>query len=301
MLPTDRKLDFFIVGAQKAGTTSLYNYMSQHEDIFLPFNKDFFAFNDDPHYGVSELRLPQYYREYAGQEVIGGSNVQVLPFETAIGTLHAYRPDIKIVVMLRNPIDRAHSAFWMMRRAGLEPCETFEAALKLDADRGTSDDFRTRAELRYIDHGFYDQQLANVFRFFKPEQVHIALFDDLANDPQETTGSILSWLGVTSGDKGIDFGFRSNESSMPQSPKLESLIRSQGPWKRAYHRVVPLRLRILVNERVISRMEESILQPFQYPGLARTTRERLLDLYRPHLERLSALLGRDLGQWQRLD
>lgn len=301
MLLADRKLDFFIIGAQKAGTTSLYDYLSQHRDIFLPSSKDFFAFNDDPHYGVSESKLPEYFRNYAGEVVIGGSNVQVLPFENAIRNLRDYRPDIKIVIMLRNPIDRAYSAYWMMRRAGLEPCETFEAALQLDTERAHNHDFRTRAELRYLHHGFYDEQLANVFRYFEPAQVHIALFDDLATNPQETTDRVLSSLGLTSCNSEIDFDFRSNESSMPRSPMLESLIRGRGAWKRLYHKAVPLRFRILVNDRVMSGIERKLLQPYRYPKLAADTRERLVEIYRPHLDRLGALLGRDLSSWQRLD
>lgn len=300
MLPKDRKLDFFIIGAQKAGTTSLYDYLAQHEHVYLPFNKDFFAFNEDPHYGITEAALPSYYRDYAGQELVGGSNVQVLPFADAIANLHHYRPDIKVVVMLRNPVDRAYSAFWMMRRTGLEPCKSFEAAIDLEDERSSSSDFRTRAELRYLEHGFYDEQLIKLFNVFDPKQVFVALFDDLAADPQKTTETLLAWLGASSGTEGIDFDFRSNESSLPRSARLEALIRSQSGWKRAYHRTIPLGLRNAVNKHVIARVEDLILQPFQYPTLAEDTRQRLLSLYRPHMERLSTLIGRDLSPWQQL-
>ena len=112
----NRKIDFFIVGAAKAGTTSLYRYLRQHEDIYLPPNKDFFVFNDDPTYGVPVSKIGVYYRKYGGEPLVGGSNVMIMRFAGAVRNLHHYNPDARLIVMLRNPVDRAYSNYWMMRR-----------------------------------------------------------------------------------------------------------------------------------------------------------------------------------------
>ena len=187
----DRKLDFFIVGAQKAGTSSLYRYLAQHEAIFLPQSKDFFAFNEDPTYGVPGPKLSAFYRSYAGQPLVGGSNVQIMPFPEAIRNLHEYNPEILPIAMLRNPVDRAYSAYWMMRRIGREPCATFEAALAEDSRRANCGGFRDKAELRYLEHGNYCDQIDMLYRYFDREGVYVALFDDLVENPEQVTREIL--------------------------------------------------------------------------------------------------------------
>ncbi len=293
----DRKLDFFIVGAQKAGTSSLYQYLAQHQGIFLPKAKDFFAFNEDAVYGVPASKLEAYYRAYAGQARVGGSNVQIMPFPEAVRNLHAYNPDIQLIAMLRNPVDRAYSAYWMMRRTGREPCATFEAALAEDLRRARCGGFREKAELCYLEHGNYVDQLSLIYRYFDRERVFVGLFDDLVETPEKVTRAILRRLDLNTSDLGIDFSKAANEASMPRSMILQRIIKGQSGLKKVYRSLAPLGLQVRANDAIFTKLEERNLKPVRYPPMAPETRAKLAAHFRPANEKLSALLGRDLSHW----
>lgn len=294
---SDRKIDFFIVGAQKAGTTSLYDHIARHPELFLPSGKDFYAFNDDPLYGVSGSGLLPYYREYRGQRLIGGSNVQIMRFPSAVRNLHQYNPRTKLIILLRNPVDRAYSAFWMMRNLGLEPCDTFEAALAQDGARAERGDFRENAELRYLEPGYYDEQIDFIHGLFDSGSIYIGLFDDFVRQPERITREILDWLGAETSGLAIDFSKRSNEASRPRSMMLQRIIRSQNRLKKFYRSVVPLGARDRLNAAIFSKLQARNLAPFKYPEMAAETRSRLVEHFLPHNRRLSELIDRDLSHW----
>lgn len=293
----DRKIDFFIVGAQKAGTSSLYQFLSQHKAIFLPAGKDFFAFNDDPVYGVPESKLGVYYRNYAGQPLVGGSNVQIMAFPSAVQSLHEYNPDIRLIIMLRNPVDRAYSAYWMMRRSGRERCETFEAALAAEDARVERGAFRDKTEFSYLAHGHYREQIEFIYRLFGREKVHIGLFDDLKSNPEHLTLQVLEYLGASTSDVDIDFSKKANEASMPRSMTLQRFMRSQNGLKRTYRALAPAGLQVRVAESLSARLEKWNLRPVRYPPMAPATRAELVKHFRARNEKLSDLIGRDLSHW----
>jgi hypothetical protein len=293
-----RKIDFFIVGAPKSGTSSLYRFLGQHDDIFLPDGKDFFAFLDDPLYGVPESKLGAYYHEYNGEPLVGGSNIHIMRFPSAVKSLHNYNPDARLIVMLRDPVGRAYSAYWMMRRMGRERCGTFEAALAQDSIRARSGKFRHNTDLRYLEPGYYCDQIKFIFQYFDRERVYIGLLDDLKQDPEQVTCQVLNRLGADTSNLRIDFSEKTNEAREPRFMGLQRIITSQNRLKRIYRKLAPLSLRIKANEVLFSRLLEKNLKPAKYPPMAPETRAELADHFQSHNEKLSDLLGRDLSHWQ---
>jgi hypothetical protein len=294
----DRKLDFMIIGAQKAGTTSLYGYLAQHPHVFLPPGKDLFAFNDDPVYGVGAERLGSYFTDCRGEPLVGASNVQILPFPSALKNLQAYNPDLKLIIMLRNPIDRAYSSYWMMRRHGREPSDTFESALAWEQQRQRAKDFRTRAELCYRFHGRYAEHIDRVWSAFPRERVYIRLLDDLKQDPLREVSNLLRWLGADPDAAEIDLSQTLNPSRMPRWMPLQRAIKSSGPLKQLYVRLAPVRVREALNQYLFNPLQDYNLRPFKYPPMAADTRAELFEYYRADLGRLSEMIGRDLSHWQ---
>ncbi|MDH3913214.1 MAG: sulfotransferase domain-containing protein, partial [Rhodospirillales bacterium] len=260
--------------------------------------KDFFAFNDDPVYGVSGSKLEPYYKSYSGQSLVGGSNVQIMPFPGAVENLHEYNPEAKLIITLRNPVDRAYSDYWMSRRMGRERSKTFEAALALETSRAERGSFYDRAEFTYLMHGYYYDQIKHIYQFFKPEDVCIGLFDDLKGDPEQFTRGILDFLGADVSELRIDFSKKINEARVPRSVALQRVIRSQNEFKRLYRRIVPSRLQVLANQALFSKLEERNLRPAKYQPMAPETRSRLVKHFQPHNEKLSELIARDLSHWR---
>src|SRR5689334_24604680 len=100
------KVNFFIIGAQKSATTSLYNYLSEHPDIFMPQVKENHFFVDDRIYKKGIAHFHKYYKSYSNEKLIGGAYVHMLSSKEAPERVYHYNPDAKFLIMLSNPIDR---------------------------------------------------------------------------------------------------------------------------------------------------------------------------------------------------
>ncbi len=294
----ERKIDFFLVGAPKAGSTSLDYYLGQHPDIFLPSSKDLWAFMDAGIQTVREEDLPIYYKNYCNEKLIGLSQVRLLFFPESPQLLFNYNPDAKLIAILRNPIDRAYSAYWHLRRVASEDCPTFEEALQLEKVR-CEGDYRMREAFSYLSHGCYYEQILRLRSVFPESQIYISLTDDLKQNSKKLTADIIHWLGLDPNKGNIDFTANLNMSMQPKSMKLQRLLLTPYPVvRKAYYSIVPPFLRHFLQQRVVQPIVSRNEVPFKYPPMHLETRERLREYFAPHNDKLSHLIGRDLSQWQ---
>ena len=141
-----RMPDFLIIGAPKSGTTSLYFYLQQHPQIFLPEKKKpfFFAFEnqDMNHYHIygnmkvinnTIVDLNEYqmlFENIPTNIKVGEASTEYLHIPEAVKNIYSHIPDVKMIAVLRNPVDRAYSHFSHFRRDGYEPCTDFMEAIK---------------------------------------------------------------------------------------------------------------------------------------------------------------------------
>lgn len=291
-----RKIDFMIIGAQKAGSSSLHYYLSQHPDIFMPKLKDIQFFERDEYYNRLEDVIGAIYKDVKDEKIIGGSDVNLLYFYYTADRLYEYNPNIKLIAILRNPIDRAYSAYWAARlRGGFETCKSFEEALEKENERrrGT---LRERGILTYLEHGHYDEQLEYYFKVFGKEKVYVLLTEDLRNNPQETVKNLLLWLGVTPDISYIDFRKKYNVSAISKALWMQRFFISEGIHTMIYRKLPP-DLRLFIYDNIYLRFRKLNSKPFKYPPMNPETRERLIEYFRPHIERLSEMIGRDLSHW----
>ena len=146
-----KKIQFFIAGAAKSGATSLHEYLRQHSAIYLPREKDIGCFLGEPH-GLKVEEFMHYYSGVPSGALVGGSEGNLTYFPDAAPSIASYNPSARLIIILRNPIDRAHSSYWYNYWRGIEGCKTFEIALDKEPERlnGT---FQERASLTYLAHG----------------------------------------------------------------------------------------------------------------------------------------------------
>ena len=110
----DRKIDLFIVGAQKAGTSSLKNYLSEHPEVSTHLPQEFSYFYDDNEFEKGEeFALGKYYNDKADFKVRIAKHAHLYSSEKAIKRLHEHNPDCKIIFILRNPVERTFSSYQM--------------------------------------------------------------------------------------------------------------------------------------------------------------------------------------------
>lgn len=297
---------FFLLGATKAGTTSLHYYLSQHPDILMSDPKE------PPFFRLEYERGPEwywrtYYRRYAGQRAAGDGAPQNLYLPFVAARIAATVPEARLLALCRHPVDRAVSAWWHNVRIGVEPLP-FEAAIEKNLrrlERGpTFSDEREAARYLevarvggnaalqrefgfYVEPGHYADAIERYQALFGADRMKVLFFDDLARDPEGVTGDVVSFLGLP--PHPLRDSRPQNEATSPAATRLNSLI-SRIPGVSAVSPELRARIRA-----VIARSgKKGVRKPEVTPQLRRT----LGEYYRPHNRRLAALTGRDLAAWE---
>lgn len=196
LLLTRRKverLDFIVAGVQKAGTTALHYFLAKHPHIALPRDQALHFFDKEEHFrGAPDYRI--LHRNFDGGwrwRTAGEVTADYVYYTPALERIARYNPDMKLLISLRNPTDRAFS-HWNMRRAkGREPLE-FLDAIKRDQEQIGSG-LRGNA---HLERGFYATQLERVFDLFPREQVLLIKYEDFRRDYARTINNVFAFLGV---------------------------------------------------------------------------------------------------------
>lgn len=287
-----KPLHAMVGGAQKAGTSSLANYLSQHPALCLQTDRELTCFVNDAQWsrGYDVIAAEQYAHAQPGQHLIAKS-AGILDLPEALARLKTHNPDIKLIFMLRNPVDRAYSAFWFARQMGWEPHDNFEDALRADPARFAGDWVRAR-NTAYLSRGLYAQHLREVYNLFPRKQVRIALVEDMKQDAAGVCRSLFEFLEVDASFT-PDVTHRKNAAAAAKSPALARAMASGSPVKRALHAVLPGGLARQIKQK----MRHWNSKPMQQPPMAAATREMLMDYYVSPNEALGELVGRDLSYW----
>jgi len=201
------RLDFIVAGAQKSGTTALHYFLRKHPQIALPERQELHFFDDDEIFSrpVDYDLLHRQFRPVAGSTLLrfatarpaiaGEVTPSYLYWKPAMERIWNYNRQIKLVILLRNPIVRAFAHWNMQRFKNREPLD-FLDALKEEPRRIAQPLTIESRRFAYVDRGFYSGQLERVFKFFPREQVHFVKFEDFRDRKQETLDGIFEFLGV---------------------------------------------------------------------------------------------------------
>jgi hypothetical protein len=295
---------FFIVGAPKCGTTSMAQYLGQHPEVFVVRGEPHF-FGSDIAYNSPRLTRSQYLkicRASAGKPVVGDRSTWYLFSRRAATEIHAFNPEARIVAMLRNPVDMVHSLHrHHFQRGRRDDLERLEDALAAEPERRRGRrvprNARFKASLFYSDIPRYSEQLQRYFARFGRERVKVILFDDLKRDPAATYVDTLRFLGV---DPSFEADFAVHNVAGPAPDTL--LYRT---WKASTLRyrirsAIPSRLYGAIRERRRKRLEQRAGR--QPPGrLDSGLRQSLQRQFADEIDRLEALLQRDLSTWRTTD
>jgi Sulfotransferase domain len=201
------KLDFIIAGTQKSGTSVLTYYLNQHpaiamaqEEAHLLVQPRRHFFDNEAMFASGNIDYGLLHRDVAvtAQTLVTGTCTPVYTYwKPAMQRIHDYNPSIKLIVLLRNPIDRAFSHWNMQRDRKLDSLD-FLDAVKQEKNRAREVYPLQLRKFSYVERGFYSEQMERVFRFFPREQVLVIKFDDLRRDYRVVTDKIFNFLGVPS-------------------------------------------------------------------------------------------------------
>lgn len=293
--------NFFLVGAPKSGSTSLWSYLRQHPQIFLSAHKEprYFAVLDErlPFRGPGDDRFSivtdfgAYLRLFDGAgsaTVVGEASQWYLSSVSAPFYIDHFCPGAKILIVLRDPIARAYSNFAHARVEGHEPLSDFLQAVEAE-ERRTAAHWSPR--FRYFSKGLYFSQVKRYLDRFGRRRVHIVLHEDLAIGAASVCRDVFEFLEV---DPMFlpDVSERLNRSGSSKSRVLDGVLSNQ--MLRRLAERVPGRESL---RRVAKKIRQSNVQAF--PPMDPSQRAALLPRYREDVLRTQDLIGRDLSGWLR--
>jgi hypothetical protein len=291
--------NFLIVGAPKCGTTAMHHYLRRHPDVFMPEHKE-------PHYFADDVQEPGYIRdrrEYEalfarsyGAAALGEASVWYLYSSTAPERIHRELGVVRIIAMLRHPVEMLHSLHNQFLVSAVENIRDFPAALNAEFQRrlGTGwPRYRPNRKLLYRDVVDYAPQLERYFDRFGRDNVQVVFYDDFAADPAGAYASCLRFLALPLAE-GHDFGVV-NGSRAVRSLRLQFLMRRPPSWlQQPVRALVPQSLR----QGLVRQVLRVNNPPASRNPMPVELRRRLMDELCPRIERLEKLLGCDLTHWR---
>lgn len=296
--------NFLIIGAAKSGTTSLHEELSRHPDIFMSDLKEPHFLADIPkntiggNYGYPRVNESAYYslfNKVKNEKIVGESSVSTLFYPNAIKKAkHLLGDNVKLVVMLRNPVDRAFSNYMMHVRDSFEEY-SFEKALELEEER-KKENYWWGYFLK--EAGLYADQLSNVFKSYDRNQVKIILFEDFIKARQNTLKEICEFLGVSE-----DFDFKepikSNASGRPDSKSLhirifKRIFMGSNYLKKIFRYILPVSIRQYIFDTAKKKLFDAKLRKEK---MNPETRLNLIEYFKSDIQRLEKLIDRDLSHW----
>jgi len=294
--------NFLIVGAAKSGTSSLHNYLNQHPEVFMPsYNKEGMKVKE-PRFLIKDLvqhrlhngvwnweEYKSLFNEVKDEISIGESTVLYLYYyKHAIDNIKKYLGEnVKIIIMLRNPTDRAYSAFQHVSR-GLKEQNSFEEALKIEKGRMDKESSLTPMVM-YKEMGLYHDMVRAYKENFK--NAHIIFYEDFRDDTEGEIKKIFKFLELSL-SANIDFISRHNVGGKRwKSEKMKHIFMKNNPLKSALKKVIPKSLRKGVRDTLISASTDKVAP------MKENTRIKLNAFFKDDVKKLSDLLNRDLTHW----
>lgn len=241
------KLDFIIIGAQKSGTTTLFELLSKHPNVFMPAGKEVPFFTKDDRYNDGiEKYFEQYYAGVSKNNLWGKATPHYLSDDVAALRIKKVLPDVKLIAILREPADRALSHYRMSLRKGFEE-RGFEKAIdeqletkRLNEARKLPSGKESEADT-YVAWGEYGRLLKVYYDNFSSNQILILFTDELESDPQSVLKKIYSFLEIEDyipESIGKRFHQGGTKERLPIQRILSKVMLIKKIW-----RILPVRLR----------------------------------------------------------
>ena len=292
--------NFLIIGAAKSGTTSLYYYLKQHPDIYMPSYKEPHFFANAEVVGIPTIMTLNDYKKLfckvATEKAIGEASTGYLHFSESARLIKEQIPECKIIIMLRNPVERAYSMYCHEVREGLEKMKFLDAINEELVD-GRRKDFGKDISFNYVQLGYMYENVMRYIELFDRENIFIGFYDDLKSDTRKIMSEIFSFLTVDNSFFG-KWTTVHNPSGKPRLEWFHKMLISRNIIRRAI--VYPARFFLPkeVRHKVWKNIKDWNVNVGQKKYMTDEEKKFLLSLYKKEISNIELLTGRDLSHWR---
>jgi hypothetical protein len=309
---------FIIVGERRSGSTTLAKWMQDHDEIGMLSQMDRAYFMDDELRGRkkwldgvidhdkwldnhNKQRYENLFSEFIGKKIVGEKSADYLFLKQCLVRIKLYYPEVKLLVTLRNPVHRAWSHYVNEVGKGRENLP-FSEAIALEDTRILKSEYAL-THLSYKNRGFYDLSLEALFALFPKEQIQIVILDELIANPKSELKKVYEFLNIDTmlGYARIGKKYNNNWTTFPKpfwkknqfltvvEKNINQVIRM---FARMLFRDIYKRRRISVKLEKVTRYGKDDMH------MPENTRQELMRIYAPHIDRLETLIAKDLSSWK---
>lgn len=308
--------DFVIIGAMKAGTSSMHNLLDAHPDVFIPepeiffFDLDEFEAHKEFMFGPAgewierdfEQNFESYFEWYRSffeeaddDAVLGEDSTTYAVSKLAPRRMARLLDEPKFIQMIRNPADRAYSQYWHQLRSG-RATESFEQTLR-------------KAPHDYLKYGYYEENLRRYLEVIDRSQLKIVFFERFVRETQTVVDEVCEFLDLPPSVDVEEAESHKNRARVPRYPELKWRLNHLDPNRGAfsYRNHLPSTDESSVRPGLIRQFQHTIYSVLDdvtmvgarrnYPPMADETREFLTTAFRRHNRNLSSIVGRDVSEW----
>lgn len=290
-----RKIDIMIVGAQKAGSTSLNNYLSEHPDIIGHPQTEFSYFRSDEEYQEDYDTL---FKKYFTKGDINAKyalakNVGIYDNEKAIKRLHEHNPNCKIILLVREPVSRAISSYNMEKFNGYFKRDFEEVKNVIENKKYEDSYFRL-----IINLGLYANHLKCLLKYFPSENIGVYLFEDLKSDPEGTYKKICKWIGIDDTFT-PNLETKHNQTFQPKSKVTSNILlklrKNDNPIKKIVKGILPYSTFTKLGNFLLE-SNKSKKKPEQ---ISKEMKDYLYGYFKPFNEDLKRMTDIDFSIWEK--
>ncbi|MGI9510096.1 MAG: sulfotransferase family protein [Geminicoccaceae bacterium] len=264
---------FVIIGAAKAATTWLQSNLRRDQRVFMPGPEIHFFSRE---YDKGWDWYLKHFKEASPGQLVGEKSNSYLDAPDAAERLHQHLPNARLIVQIRNPVDRAYSDYCMLFRRG-------EVSGKID-DYFNGNQFESN---RFYEGGRYFAHINRFLELFPKDRLLITLYNQIAEDPESLIDEVGTFLGVPDINDGVVIQERVKDKRRPMLPK---------PLQYVAHSIAPI-IKPIRHKPWVEKTRALLAREIRYPPLPPTVEERLKDFFAADIEALSGITDKPVGNW----
>ena len=288
--------NYMFIGAAKSATTTFFDILKKHEDIFVPKFKEPHFFNIDENYlkGLDWYKKT-YFKDINNESIIIDFTPTYLYYKLCAERIFdSLGPNVKFVIILRNPVDRAYSHYNHSKRDGHE-VSSFEDAVKLENERiekfRDKNDFLSELRCSYISQGLYFEMISAYLKYFDLNNFLIINFEsEVVQNLDQTLLKLSKFLKLDLSN--LDYEIHSNKSGKPKYKLLQKIITNNNLFRKILKILVPQKQRQIIRNKIKNFNKED----FVYLQLSEEKRRQLFEKYfRKDIMKLENLIGKKMN------
>ena len=288
--------NYLFIGAAKSATTTFFDILKKHEDIFVPKFKEPHFFNIDENYlkGLDWYKKT-YFKDINNESIIIDFTPTYLYYKLCAERIFdSLGPNVKFIIILRNPVDRAYSHYNHSKRDGHE-VSSFEDAIKLENERiekfRDKNDFLSELRCSYISQGLYFEMISAYLKYFELNNFFIINFEsEVVQNLDQTLLKLSKFLKLDLSN--LDYEIHSNKSGKPKYKLLQNIITNNNLFRKILKMIVPQKQRQIIRNKIKNFNKED----FVYLQLSEEKRRQLFEKYfRKDIMKLENLIGKKMN------